>query len=215
MKKITTPVGVAVWPSLLMPTNFKGEGDLTYDCKLKLPFSAEETTELLQKLEESHAQGKKDINEQRARFGEKPLTGAQLKKEAPKPWTPELNDEGDETGNVLVKAKLKAERKVRGQMVAQRPAIFDEFGKAWDQDTAIWGGSKLKLSVEPRAYFVAAIGYGITLQLKAAQVLELVNSDSENLDAEAFGFSAAESSSESEADAFEDDGFTVFVADDL
>ena len=188
-KKITSPEGAAIWPALQTPTNFKGEGPLAYETKIRLDPAAPGVAEFIEALEAAHAQGKQDINEQRARFNEKPLSAAQLKKESSRPWTDELDkDTGEPTGNLTVKAKLKAERKVRGEMISQRPALFDGAGNAFPVDTPVWSGSTVRLSVEPRPYYVPAIGYGVSLQLKAVQILKVVNGDNEALDASGFGF---------------------------
>ena len=188
MQVITSPEGTAVWPSLTSPTNFKGEGPLAYECKLKLDLKAEGVTSFIERLEQALTDGPATLNEQRARFGEKPLTKAQFKKKSNLPWQPELDDDGNETGHVIVKAKLKAERKIKGEAVAQRPALFDASGQQFSLDTPIWSGSKIKLAIQPAPYFVPAIGYGLTLRLKAAQILKVVNGSNESLDAEAFGF---------------------------
>ena len=194
MSKIKTPAGVSIYPNLLEPTNFKGEGPLNYDCKLKFNLKDEGVSELISTLEEAHAKGKEGINERRAKFGEKPLSHGQLKKDAPTPWTKEEDDEGEPTGYVVVKAKLKAERMIKGSPVKQRPAVFDDKGKAWDMDTAIWGGSIIRMSVEPQPWYMAPIGgYGMTLQLRAAQVVSLVNHENEAGDAASFGFEVDDS----------------------
>ena len=187
-KKITSPEGVAVWPALTAPTSYK-DGPLTYETKLKLEAGSADTAAFIEALTEAHDVGKTSINEQRARFGEKPLTAAQLKKVAPLPWQDELDqDTGEPTGFILVKAKLKAARMVRGQEIAQRPALFDGAGTPFDVDVPVWSGSKIRISVEPRPYFVGALGYGISLQLKAAQITHVVNGTNEVLDADAYGF---------------------------
>ena len=185
---ITSPEGTAIWPALTTPTNFKGEGPLSYECKLKLDHRAEGVEGFIGSLEEAVDEGMEQLNEQRVRFGEKPLTATQFKKRAPLPFQDELDDEGNETGFIIVKAKLKAERKIKGEMVAQRPALFDASGFPFNPDTPVWSGSTVKLAVQPAPYFVPALGYGVTLRLKAAQILRVVNATNDNLDAGDFGF---------------------------
>lgn len=188
-KPITSPEGIAVWPSLTSPTNFKGEGPLAYETKLKLDHRAEGVGAFIATLDAAVEDGMEKLNEQRVRFGEKPLTKAQLKKRAPLPYQDELDDEGNETGFIIVKAKLKAERKIKGEMVAQRPALFDGDGHPFDVDTPVWSGSKIKIAVQPAPYFVPALGYGVTLRLQAAQILVVVNATNEALGASDYGFS--------------------------
>lgn len=187
-KTITSPPGSAIWPALTNPTNFKGEGPLFYECKIKLDHRDDGVEDFLAQLSDAVSSGMEPLNEQRVRMGEKPLTKAQFKKRAPLPFQDELDDEGNETGMVIVKSKLRAERKVKGAMVAQRPALFDAAGLQFNFDTPIWSGSTIKIAIQPAPYFVPALGYGITLRLRAAQILKVVNAANENLDADAFGF---------------------------
>lgn len=181
-----------MWPSLTAPTNFKGEGPLAYETKLKLSAKGEGVMAFLAQLEEAHGGGARTVNEQRERNGEKPLSPKQLQKMAPLPWQPELDDAGEETGNIVIKAKLKSERKMRGALVAQRPALFDGDGQPFDLDTPIWSGSKIRIAVEPAPYYVPALGYGLSLRLKAVQISAVVNGDNEDLSAEGYGFDVTE-----------------------
>jgi hypothetical protein len=47
---------------------------------------------------------------------------------------------------------------------------------------SIWGGTKGKIAYTLRPYYVPALGAGVTAQLKAVQILELVEGGSKQLD---------------------------------
>ena len=214
-KKILIPAGASVWPALVTPKQFKGEGPFTYECVVRLDLKDPKIAKLKSDLDTMFQDNKAEaIAEGRSYRNEKPLTPAQLKKDAPLPWKLEENDEGEETGFLVVKAKLKAERKLRGDMVKQRPSLFDENGQPWDMDVPVWGGSVVAMSVEPKYWFMGSIGgCGCTLDLRAAQVMSLVNGENESGSAEDFGFQVNEVAEAEEAevvaeeDAFESDGF--------
>jgi hypothetical protein len=85
-------------------------------------------------------------------------------------------DTGDDTGNVEFKFKLKAKIKRKdGTTFEQRPTVFDSKVKPMDKSALIGNGSKVKVAFEPIPYVMPATKQvGVSLRLKAVQVLELV-----------------------------------------
>ncbi len=98
-------------------------------------------------------------------------------KQAPKPYK-------IEDGNAIFKFKMKAtgiNKKTR-EAFSQKPALFDSNKNPFPQSTSIWGGTKGKVAFIPKDYYVPALGAGVTLQLKAVQIIELVEGKSQQAD---------------------------------
>ena len=79
----------------------------------------------------------------------------------------------DETGQICVKFNMKALiRKKNGEEFEQKPGIVDAKKKPIKAN--VGGGSVIKVAFEPVPYYNAAAGSGVSLRLKAVQVLDLV-----------------------------------------
>jgi hypothetical protein len=65
--------------------------------------------------------------------------------------------------------------------------LFDAKGKPLSKDIKIGGGSKMKVSYEILPYYTAIAGAGISLRLKAVQVIDLVEYSSGG-SGESYGF---------------------------
>jgi len=90
-------------------------------------------------------------------------------KQAPKPYK-------IEDGFAFFKFKMKAtgvNRKTK-ESFSQKPALFDSNKNPFPQSTSIWGGTKGKVAFNVKDYFVPALGAGVTLQLIAVQIIDLV-----------------------------------------
>lgn len=162
--RINTPVVTAVYPHLTEPdTKFDPEG--VYRTKFSLP--ADEAADLIAKLE-----GIRDAfaEEQDAKI-RKTYTIADV-------CEVELDDEGDETGNVIFTAKMKAKVTTKaGKTFEQAPALFDSANNRLETDgLKLWGGSKLRINADVVPYAMASSKQiGVSLRLKAVQIVELVS----------------------------------------
>lgn len=165
-QRINTPVGEAVYPHLnSKDTKFVAEGE--YHTKLRVV--AEDAEGLVEKLEEIRDE----------------FVAEQIKEDAKKKkWTiapvveEELDDEGEETGKVILKTKLKAHVTTKdGKEWDQEPAIFDS-GNTRVEDISklrIFGGSKLRLNCDVVPYAMSSTKtFGVSLRLRAVQIVELV-----------------------------------------
>ena len=65
---------------------------------------------------------------------------------------------------------------------SQKPVVLDSQKNPMPSTVSIWGGSKGKIAYQMRTYYVPALGAGVTMQLKAVQVIELVEGGSKQLD---------------------------------
>jgi hypothetical protein len=182
----TTPVGVARWPKLHEPgLNFNKDGN-EYRVTLSLP--AAEVADLVKRLEAERQSVFVEAQKAAA-----PADRRKVKLNDSPPWVEEVDTEGNPTGNILFKFKLRAEttRKSDGKTFTFKPALFDSAGKPCP-DAKIGGGSKIRVNAEIRPYDAKAGGVGVQLQLRAVQVLELVEYG--DRDASAYGFEVSEDS---------------------
>lgn len=176
--RYVTDTGIAIYPYLIEP-DYEYNVDGEYKVKLRLPadsqlFDAKRKPMgsiqafLDKKMEESLEQAKAE-NKGKV-------------KEADAPYSID-----EETGDLLISFKLKAKGKTRdGKEFTQSPTLFDAKGKPFDGD-AIWGGSRIKVSFEVSPFYTKLIGAGVTLRLKAAQIIELRSGGSASADDYGFG----------------------------
>jgi hypothetical protein len=94
---------------------------------------------------------------------------------------------------IVVKSKLKAGgRRKDGSEYKLSIALYDAQGKPLPEDVQVWGGSKVNLAFRPKFYYVPSLGFGVSFELQAVQVLELKNGGVNGPSAEAFGFTSEE-----------------------
>lgn len=194
-----TPVGKAMWAHLTVPdTKFNPEGEY----KVKLVLDAKKAEGLLKELDaltESNYE---------AACKENPKKKAKINNvEA---YQPEVDDDGNETGNVELSFKLKASGTTRtGQAFTQKPALVDAKGKAIsNRDFKIGNGSEIAVAFEPVPYFMQSTNNAsVSLRLKAVQIVNLLD----YADGSAFGFETFDegftASSAPEQSGDFDDGF--------
>lgn len=159
----TTPKGIAQYPWLSTPdTKFSEEGE--YKVNLILP--KQEAIPVLKEINQIYAENVEKET--------KKAKGAEIKKANP-PFAEELNEEGQPTGNIILRFKSKA---------AYKPAIFDAKGIPMI-DSNIWGGSEIKVNGSIAPYYTPLIGAGVALRLRAVQVIQYVQGNSSS---SRFGF---------------------------
>lgn len=202
-----TPKGVFKFPNLIKPDygtkEFpKPEGE--YNTRLVMTLA--EAQELIDKLQPEMDKAEELAKE---KFAEMPVA-TRKKIGAPKAndFYAEIYDKETEepTGEVEFRFKMRASGKnAKGEKWERKPTIFDAKGKPVTLKQ-LWGGSKGKVSFEVVPYFVAGTGaYGITLYLRAAQVIELNQGGSRS--ASDFGFGQEEGFDSSEMEDEDNEGF--------
>jgi hypothetical protein len=151
----TTPKGLASYPWLNTPdTKFSPDGDF----KVTLLLSAKDGQPVIDFLNEQLL-----LSEQLAK---KENAGKKIKV-ADAPYK-----QDDETGDVSITFKLKALVNMKnGDSFTQKPALFDSQLKPITAN--VGGGSTIRVSYECNPFYTAMIGAGISLRLKAVQVLDL------------------------------------------
>ena len=101
---------------------------------------------------------------------------------------PPYTDDGE--GNYVFNFKLKASGiRPNGERWSQKPILYDSKGNLFNNKDIIWGGTEAKVAFQPSSYYVPSIGAGVSLRLKAVQILNLVSS---NQDASSYGFKQEE-----------------------
>ena len=170
----TTPKGVAVYPRLGKPdTKFHDLGQ--YKADISIP--AEEAKKFLEpilKLYKEHT-GKNH-----------PKNPSRDNKNAIY-WVEE-DEEGNETGNYVLKLRVKNKNTREGDVWDRKPAQFSASGKPIKVNP--YGGTVMKVSIEAYAWKTPTGGKGLSLQPLAIQVFELV--EGQGGSASNYGFAAEE-----------------------
>lgn len=153
MTSIITPVGTAQYPWLNNPdTKWHELGEY----KVNLILDATDAEAVIEAIDqELKAVAAKN----------------KAKKRAPLPFTEELGDNGEPTGRYIFKCKSRNRMNKKGELWDRKPILVDAQGNK--TDVSIGGGSKLRLKLELYGWANSALGAGVSLQIKAVQIIEL------------------------------------------
>ena len=166
-KTFTTAKGIAYYPYISAPdTKFDEQGHY----KVNLCLSEEDAQPVIELIKQSVVEGIKALKK------DKPNTEI---KQAPLPFSKEMDEDGNPTGNVIIKFKSKA---------AYKPAVFDSKGNMMTNSN-IYGGSEIKVNGSCAFYHTAMLGAGVSLRLRAVQIIQYVEGAS---GATKFGFEEVE-----------------------
>lgn len=109
-------------------------------------------------------------------------------------------------GKYEIYAKQPAKKNTSKGEISFTVGVFDSEGNKVGGGTNIGSGSKLKLSVEFSPWYVPAIGFGYTLRLRAAQIIELYEyTATDNASADSMGFGKVDGGFVSESFEFDED----------
>ena len=170
MDRYSTPLGEAVYPALhRADTKFDDAGTWKADLRVAQSDAKELMTTLAAKYKEH--------------------VGKALPKDGGNLWNVEVDDEGDPTGNVMFKLRVKNVQRKDGQMWMRQPKMFDTSSPPQPlTDVEPWGGTKMIVAFDVYCYEMPQ--KGVKLQPVAVQIVELNSGGSDN--AEAFGFNEME-----------------------
>jgi hypothetical protein len=195
-EKITSPIGVFKYPKLNEP-DFgnkeypKPEGQ--HSVKLILKAADKETKAWLKKLEPHYqaalAAGKEEFKTLKAE------TRKKLKKVTENPLYTELLDQETEepTGEIEFNIKMDASGTVKkgpraGKKWTAKPLIFDSKGIRMHNPPDIWGGTRGRISMELRPYFIPGSGAaGLKLKLVGAKIIDLISAGERSADSVGLG----------------------------
>jgi len=184
---ITTPKGVAVFPALQRPdTKFDELG--MYKADLRVPLQ----------------EAKPFMDKASVVF--KDFMGKAPSKKDNTMWKLEEDENGEETGNVILKMRVKNKLKKDGTIWNRRPRLFDAKNNVLGNDINPWGGTVMRVSAEMYCWNTGA-KKGVSLQPLAVQIVELV-SGTGGSSAGDFGFE------EEEGFVAETNGFNEDAADE-
>lgn len=198
---LITPRGVGIYPKLNTPdTKFDADG--VYEVKLRIDPEAtdgiigKDTASWAEIVEALETLRDETLKEKKAELAasKDPKAKAKAKTiDVVEIGGPDYDGEGEETGNIVIKAKMKASgiSKKDQKPWTRKPVLFDAKGKKLPADAPpIYGGSELKVACTALAYYNAKDNVvGVTLQLEAVQVIQLVSGGG-GRSAEAYGFGA-------------------------
>lgn len=170
-KPLTSPKGTLLFGAIQSPsTKFNELGEYF----ALMIFSDEETQKFIETLEAN-------LEGFRQSQGISPNARKNI------PYKKVIDQEGKETGQISFKFGSKAQIIREGkEPIIIRPVIFDEAGRPYD--VAIGNGSELKVSYVCHYWSNPGLGYGVSLRLKAVQVLDLKEPQASQRDAEYYGF---------------------------
>jgi hypothetical protein len=176
--KLITPVGTSKYPYLNSPkTKFKENGEFTVDMvftpeELAVPVKLPDGTKgllidyLTQLSDEYYNEWFNTA---------KPAERKQFRRYFP--FGPELDEEGEETGNTVIKLGSPAmvKDKKTQQLKPWVPKYADKFGQVVkaEEAPAIFGGSKLRIEFSPSGFATKVGGVGLHLYLQSVQIVKL------------------------------------------
>jgi len=171
--RITSPLGTAIYPRLTQPdTKFDKDG--VYSVDLELDPMDKAASSFIDSLKKASDEAYRDECEKKG--------GKKLKR-------CDLPIKETEDGKVRIKFKLKAKAGNEEKSWEQKPVIFDSAGTAMQTPPNVGSGSRIKVAFEVVPFFTAMVGAGISLRMKAVQILELKEyTPGDNFDA--YGFKA-------------------------
>jgi hypothetical protein len=158
--RLTSPKGTAVYPWLNEPDRrFDNSG--VYGVTLRLNATDKDTVDFIAKVKKVAADHFEAIKKETKK----------APKKADLPIKMVVDEDGNETGEVDIKFKLKSQGGSGDKTWTQKPALFDSQGKPMKDK--VGGGSIIKVGTEIAPFFTPTIGVGVTLRLKAVQVIDL------------------------------------------
>lgn len=174
VERFVSPKGIASYPHLTKPdTKFNTEGEY----KVSLIVSGGDASKAIDFLTEQHTAAVSKAKKENA--------GKRVK-ESGLPFIE--NDDGTVTFKFKLKAKVTPKK---GDPFEQKPALFDAKGKPLTGEPKVGGGSVIKVSYEVVPYYTAIAGAGVSLRLRAVQIIEL-KEYSGGGNAESYGFGEEE-----------------------
>lgn len=184
--KMTSPRASFKWPKLTEPDYGSSQypkPDGEYSVKLVFDESDPAFQSFRSKIEKHHARA---VELGREKFGELKVDTRKKLGDITvnEPFTVVYDNETEEpTGEVEMKVSMKASGTVKkgpraGKTWNRKPQLFDAKGKPMLKTPDIWGGTigKVSFTFVTEGYFISGTGAcGISFQLEAAQIIDLVS----------------------------------------
>lgn len=159
-------------------------------------------------LNEPNKRFKKKYGEYQCEVIVTPELAEQVKKQLRPVYEQEFKDAQDREGKELKKADIPIvekdgqiiiNTKLKGGVMSKEGkeylfsvAMYDAALQPLPKDVQVWGGSKVNVSFTPHFWYTDLMGFGVTFEIAAVQVIELANGGVSEQSAESFGFTAEE-----------------------
>jgi hypothetical protein len=202
--KLVSPKGVAVYPHLNKADDKFGKP--VFKVTLRVPEDEAQAfvakiEEMIEALKKGDTTGLRDDEAKRltdAIAAEKKTKKAKLKAMDPA-FSAETDEDGNETGNTLLKFKASGEFKDKeGRIVKRKIKFIDAAKQPIEKPPFVWGGSVLRVRAQLMPWVNAKFEYGVKLGIDLVQIIELVTSDGAAVNTDGFdeeeGYSATVSS---------------------
>ena len=165
---MTTPRGMLLYPHLTEPDCKFVKPNGEYHTKFAIEADSKPAKKMVADLEEI-LDGYIEENPDK-------LTKAKLKKAGRADlYEEEVDDEGEETGRIIFKFKLKAVVETKTKTWEQKPRLFDGNAQPIQGKCNPWTGSEGKVSAEIFPYYMESTKqFGLSLRCSAVQILLLV-----------------------------------------
>ena len=175
--KAVTPKGTFIWPKLNEPdTKYNADG--VYEVKLAFD-EGTDLSALKAKVQKQIDKKYDDMVEQLTADGKGGMAKKLTKRDIDDHFKAEEDEAtGEETGRVIIKAKMKASgvSKKTGKRWQRSPDIIDAKGNKIKNPPSIGGGTEGKLCVELAPYYAPNDKViGVSFRLEAAQIIKLVS----------------------------------------
>lgn len=204
-KEVTPISGRAKWAKVNVPdTKFNSDGVYS----VSLVVSPEDAEPLIERLEEIRKENKEGYTKNSK--GKKIRWNPHFKEEMENKGTKEDPDY-QPTGNYEFSFKLKAKKKnyKTGNLYDTKVVVVDAKGKPIEKALEIGNGSLIKVAFIPSPYYTAAVGGGVSKELFAIQILDLVEFN------QAGGGDVTDLFGEEEGFTYDDAGEDVFDEDTI
>jgi hypothetical protein len=163
--------GKSLWAKVFEPdTRFNEDGEYSTQVVMPEADAAQVCEQLEALIDEEYNKVVKEKPQAKATLSKRAIT------------EPEMDQDGNATGNVVFKSKLKAKiRAKNGQTYKQKVNVVDAKRNPMTGGQLIGNGSVIKIAVEPVTYYMpSSKTVGVSLRLKAVQVIDLVEHGTAN-----------------------------------
>jgi len=183
-KAITTPKGIAVYPRLTSPdTQYDPDG--TYHVKMKFDSDLPAVQALMKKIDAWYDEAfeeavTKSVEDET--FKTEAVARKKVKR-GDKPYVYVEDEEGDDTNEIIINFKMKAQAKNRktGEMFPLNPKLYGAGNVLLKKDEIplIYSGSELKVGYTPVKWYTKQLGASVKLRLEGAKIITLVSGGSD------------------------------------
>ncbi|OAM52900.1 hypothetical protein A7981_05535 [Methylovorus sp. MM2] len=177
-ERLLSPKGSAVYPRLTVPdTKYNKDGEYNTGLLLSIDDASDLMADLDARVDAAFAKAIADNKGKTFKI----VKGKKTDIVRNSPYVIELDEDGNETGNVRFNFTMKAtfiDPKTK-EVLQRKPTLVDGKGNVIKGRVNVYGGSIIKVNYTPSAYD-SNFGVGVKLYLNAAQIIKLVTGGGSN-----------------------------------